>query len=327
MSALKRALNRKACKAAERRLRLHALQVSIHRSNALVEQDCSSEAEVDVGVMDNEACGDVGVMLNDKACGGLDDCIDTVPDYFSEGDVQADDADNSDILEGDSIDSEPVDDLEDDLASDSDDGPVFLSDAEKEQFVIDSVREWAQEPGVLSMTKLDHLLHRLSVVFPNMPLTYTTLFACDYDFQISQFPSGGEFWYKGIRANLYSLSLGDYLVKNGQIILDIGIDGLPLKKKHEPVKLWPILGHLVGSVNQPFIIAVYKGSQDPESVDEFLADFVAEVQDLLLNGYTFEGKVFKFVIRFYVLDAVARQFIKCITTHCGYSGCEKCEVW
>lgn len=56
-------------------------------------------------------------------------------------------------------------------------------------------------------------------------------------------------------------------------------------------------------------------------------DYVREVQDLIASGYTFKGKVYKFTVRFYILDAVGRQFMKCITTHGGYAGCEKCEVW
>ena len=91
------------------------------------------------------------------------------------------------------------------------------------------------------MSKLDDLLHRLSVGFPRMPLTYTTLFQCDCDFDISELPSGGTLWYKGIRSNLDQLNLRDYLEKFKKITFDIGIDGLPVVQ----TKLWPILGYLL----------------------------------------------------------------------------------
>ncbi|XP_034247740.1 uncharacterized protein LOC117649258 [Thrips palmi] len=344
MSSFKRSLNRKACKAVEKRIRLDTLMVQLGSANTLA-NDSSSDIADDAG----------GIVVNEQACDlnscntGPDDCEgedleivgdgdtpDNVPggdapenvpdgDVCNLGDGNGAELPGDDVHEGSSTDSE--NDREDDIASDEDVRPVFQNERERELFVIDSVREWAQEPGVLSMTKLDHLLHRLSAVFPNMPLTYTTLFACDYDFQISELPSGGLFWYKGIRTNLDSLSLGEYLLRYKQVTVDIGIDGLPLKKKGVPSKLWPILGHLVGSINEPFIIAVFKGSHDPKSVEEFLADYVAEVQDLMLNGYTFQGKVYKFVVRFYVLDAVARQAIKRIETHNGYAACESCEVY
>ncbi|KAK3927629.1 Cytochrome c heme lyase [Frankliniella fusca] len=200
--------------------------------------------------------------------------------------------------------------------------PHFNSDREKEQYVIDSIRDWAQKPGLLSLTKLDDLLHLLSVVFPNMPLTYTTLFQCDYQFDISEFVSGGTFWYRGIRNYLKQLNMKDYLEKFKEITLDFGIDGLPLDK----IKLWPLLGSLVGSDNEPFIIAVYKGLRDPTDVNEFMSRFITELKDLHENGYRYEGKVIKIIIRYYILDAVARQFLKCITSHGGYAGCERCTV-
>ncbi|KAK3932606.1 Protein disulfide-isomerase LQY1, chloroplastic [Frankliniella fusca] len=123
---------------------------------------------------------------------------------------------------------------------------------------MDTVREWAQLPGLLSMTKLNDLLHRLSVVFPSMPKCYTTLFHCPYNFDISHFHGGATFWYKGIQANLDQLNLREYLQKYKKIILDIGMDG------------WLLLRHLVGTDNEPFIIAVYKGEKDPVDADEYL---------------------------------------------------------
>ncbi|KAK3911871.1 GTPase-activating protein pac-1 [Frankliniella fusca] len=173
------------------------------------------------------------------------------------------------------------------------------------------------------MSKLDDLLHRLAVIFPNMPLTYSTLFRCDYQFDISEFISGGKFWYKGIKSHLQQLDLTAYLEKYNCITLDIGMGGLPLTN----VKLWPILGSLVGSENDPFIIAVYRGKEDPKDVNEFLSQYKAEVTDLLLNGFEFHGTKYGVVIRIYILDAPARQFIKCITSHCGYAGCERCTVY
>ncbi|KAK3917874.1 Cell pattern formation-associated protein stuA [Frankliniella fusca] len=153
--------------------------------------------------------------------------------------------------------------------------PHFNSDREKEQHVIDSIRDWAQKPGLLSLTKLDDLLHLLSVVFPNMQLTYTTLFQCDYQFDICEFVSGGTFWYRGIRNYLKQQNMKDYLEKFKEITLDFGIDGLLLDK----IKLWPLLGSLVGSDNEPLIIAVYKGQRDPTDVNEFMSRFITELKD------------------------------------------------
>lgn len=52
---------------------------------------------------------------------------------------------------------------------------VFRNVAQMEQFVIESVRAWASQSGVLSMLKVNDLLKRLSVGLPNMPKSHKTL--------------------------------------------------------------------------------------------------------------------------------------------------------
>lgn len=119
--------------------------------------------------------------------------------------------------------------------------------------------------------------------------------------------------------------LQDYLQIYKKIIIDINIDGLPLFKSSK-VKFWPILGHLVGSLNEPFIIAIFCGVSDPQNVEEYLEKYVSELETLLHNGYIYEGKNYEFIIRNYILDAPARAFIKCCKGHSGYAACEKCTV-
>ena len=48
-------------------------------------------------------------------------------------------------------------------------GELDLTDEEKEQFVIQTLREWASSGGVLSMRKVDELLGKLCFVFKDMP--------------------------------------------------------------------------------------------------------------------------------------------------------------
>ncbi|KAI8117098.1 hypothetical protein CVS40_10964 [Lucilia cuprina] len=66
-----------------------------------------------------------------------------------------------------------------------------------------------------------------------------------------------------------------------EIVLDIGIDGLPLFKSSS-VGLWPILARIV---NMPminvFLIGSYVGIQKPHDINLFLHDFVTEMKNLI----------------------------------------------
>lgn len=62
-------------------------------------------------------------------------------------------------------------------------------------------------------------------------------------------------------------------------------------------------------------------------MQEFLQDFVTEVDNLIFNGYVRYEKIFIFLIRHYILDAPARELIKCCIGHNGYASCEKCTVF
>ncbi|XP_025268961.1 uncharacterized protein LOC112639390 [Camponotus floridanus] len=86
-------------------------------------------------------------------------------------------------------------------------------------------------------------------------------------------------------------------------------------------------GHLVGTKNEPFVIAIYFGTSDPSDIEEFLQDFVNEAKNLINNGYVRNQRTYDFFIRHYILDAPARELIKCCIGHNAYASCEKCTVW
>ncbi|KAJ1526536.1 hypothetical protein ONE63_008123 [Megalurothrips usitatus] len=317
-ASLKRTIHRRAVRSTLKRVKLVSLSDHLRSLHTQCDSDVSDEVPVH-GVGQEPVADNV----NEVDCGAGDGLFGSNSDLC--GDVLGGGGSDCEIITDGSLNdsgSRVETDGEDVIGSDANSDCPPIDGAEKEQYVIDTVREWAQLPGVLSMSKLDDLLHRLSVVFPRMPLTYTTLFQCDYNFDIEELPSGGTLWYKGIRANLKALNLNAYVKKFNKIVVDIGIDGLPLDK----IKLWPILGHLVGTDNHPFIIAVYRGAHDPVNNDEFLEKLVAELKCLFQDGFTMGDTTCPFVVRFYVLDAVARSSIKNIIGHGGYCACERCEV-
>lgn len=198
----------------------------------------------------------------------------------------------------------------------------FANENERGQYVVRILREWVQG-GIMSMRKLDSLLAKFHRAFPNIPLSYKTLLQTPNQININEV-NGGELWYKGIASNLDLMNLNVYLQTFNEILIDINIDGLPLFKSSAQ-RFWPILGKLVKSKNEPFIIAIFKGNQDP-AMNDLLNHFVREMADLQRNGYIRNGVSYKLSIRHYILDAPARAKVKCCIEHGGYCACEKCEV-
>lgn len=78
-----------------------------------------------------------------------------------------------------------------------------------------------------------------------------------------------------------------------------------------PTCVWPILGVLKEVTNcQPFIIGIFCGSSKPGSLDEFLEDFVRDVQSVEVDGLSINGKHYAFTIGAFICDAQARTFLK-----------------
>ncbi|XP_036143277.1 uncharacterized protein LOC118645707 [Monomorium pharaonis] len=202
---------------------------------------------------------------------------------------------------------------------------VFENDEQKEIYVLSALRKWALSGGVISMSKIDELIAKLRLVFHNLPKSYKTLLKTD-DVYITRFENGGQFWYRGIQNYLDGLILRDYLQVNRKIEIDVNCDGFPLFRSSKK-KFWPILRHLVATKNEPFIIAIYFGNSDSNNIQEFLQDFINEAENLTTNGYIRNERTYNFVIRHYVLDAPARELIKCCIGHNGYASCKKCTVW
>lgn len=174
-------------------------------------------------------------------------------------------------------------------------GQILLSNEnEREEYILFAVREWALTGGIMSMTKLDKLLAILHVLHPIIPVSYKTLLHTPISVPVREVVCG-QLWYKGIRVHLLGLDLVEYLRIHNKIELDISFDGLPLFRRSDK-KFWPILGRLVASKNEPFVIAIYFGTRDPD-VHEFLAEFVAEVRQLQDNGIQYNDRHYEFQIR------------------------------
>lgn len=229
---------------------------------------------------------------------------------LSESDIFSDDSntdwsiENTDSME-DITDNESVDEFNED---------VYLRVA---------LTEWASR-GV-SKRKVNSLLSLLRRVHPELPKTYVTLQNTPKTTAVSEIDNG-HIWYKGIKRNLDFFLTQKYLDTHQRIRLNISIDGLPLDSCGK-LHFWPILGSLVDKKCEPFIINVYFGTESkPSTPEQFLEDFVKEMEELSTNGFEFNGHIYNVSIHNFICDAPARSFLKYTIGHNELFSCEKCEA-
>lgn len=187
----------------------------------------------------------------------------------------------------------------------------------------DSICSWALTFGI-SLVALTALLSILRYYHPDLPKDARTILKTNTQYTI-QNKFGGQYHYFGILSSIKrTLSqICDSLVDCFTLKLQINIDGLPLFKS-TGIQLWPILGLLVSvPMKEPVIIALFCGPTKPQSADDFLKDFVVELQELE-KGFDFNGKRLFLSIDCVICDAPAKAYVKNIKPHNGYYGCDKC---
>lgn len=120
--------------------------------------------------------------------------------------------------------------------------------------------------------------------------------------------------------------LTDFLVRKDwklfDITLDFGIDGLP-PFKNSTKQAWPILGSVVEST-YVFLVGVYEGMSKPNCANDFLEEFITELNVLMQEGLVFADKFFNIKVRCFVMDAPAKSFVLGTKGHSGYFCCTRC---
>lgn len=74
----------------------------------------------------------------------------------------------------------------------------------------------------------------------------------------------------------------------------------------------------------PFLIAIYYGDAKPNSLTDYLNDFIHELNDILEYGLSYDGNNFKVTVVCFTCDAPARAFLKNIKGHMDYKGSKRC---
>lgn len=211
-----------------------------------------------------------------------------------------------------------VDDYSSDADSDID------SNIENKPDIKDLLSVWAKT----CKTPLSHLallLDSLRIYFPDLPVDPRTILNTPRHSDIKRLPSGGEYLHMSLVDGLTNFLSNQPSLTDDVLHLQFNIDGLPLFKSSN-LSLWPIQC-LVKQVARcsPFFVGVYCGKEKPKSLDEFLQDFITELNSLQVNGLQHGDHHYSVVIHSFVCDAPARAFLKNTKMHSGYHSCEKCK--
>ncbi|XP_041926913.1 uncharacterized protein LOC121690429 isoform X2 [Alosa sapidissima] len=133
---------------------------------------------------------------------------------------------------------------------------------------------------------------------------------------------GGHYAYFGVASGILNvLSQHPGIVEH--LHLCFNIDGVPLFKSSN-LQMWPILCNFDNFV--PFIVAIYCGGSKPNSVEDYLSDFLQELQQLQEDGVVHGGEAISLSVKAFICDAPARAFLKCIKNHNSYHSCERCTI-
>jgi len=168
---------------------------------------------------------------------------------------------------------------------------------------------------------LADLLGILRPYHPGLPVDPRTLVKTPRSYVLRNFAHGGSYYHFGIASGIKALYSSVNLPEN--LKLQFNFDGLPLFKS-SACELWPILCRVKDMFVEPFVVGLYCGIKKPQSLDEYLEDFVGELQNLMKNGMSCGGRNFVVTIDCFVCDAPARAFVKNVKSFSGYHGCEKC---
>ena len=219
----------------------------------------------------------------------------------------------------------------DPISSENDDGSLSSSLEEKDENASqDSSQEleidlavWATK-NKCTRSALNELLAILRKQGLRLPKDARTLLRTPRTVDVVE-KCGGNYFYMGLENGVLKLihQNVDYFADLEQIQLTFNIDGVPLFKSTN-VQLWPILCSVQGF--EPFVVSIFCGNHKPNSVEEYLNDFLMELQEMLQNGIQVNEIIKQVEVFAFICDAPARAFVKCIKGHNAYYSCERCVV-
>lgn len=169
------------------------------------------------------------------------------------------------------------------------------------------LREWALTHNV-THTALNGLLAILKKSgVESLPLDSRVLLNTPRTISVRQM-GVGEYWHYGL-ANSIQKAFGT-IHEDQCISLTFNIDGLQPKESSN-FQVWPILAKITEIPKmKPLVIGIYAGYEKPQNSNEFLSEFVDELNAVLENGVDLNDHTIAIKIRCFVCDTPARAMIK-----------------
>lgn len=176
----------------------------------------------------------------------------------------------------------------------------------------------------ISGRAITDMLHFLSKYHEKLPLDSRTILQTPKSSPIKVLGSG-KFCYLGLQDALKTRLHKDIEILHNILSISFNIDGIPLFHSSN-LQFWPILGLIKNFPSVPFVVGIYCGSSKPHPLSEFLNEFIIELNQLLVTGFTFNDIQYTVAVHSFICDAPARAFIKCTKSHTGYSSCDRCTI-
>lgn len=184
------------------------------------------------------------------------------------------------------------------------------SENEKNLLFRQQIQNWARERNITQVA-LNDLATIINLRFPGiLPCDARTILGTAKQIQIKPI-QGGEYWHNGLTKPLKNI-LEKWVDVPSKICLNFNFDGLPIFNSSNK-EFWPILCTIFERPDlEPLVIGIYFGVGKPKQIDEYLNDFVNEIDNLIKNGMYVEqikSKV-SIGIRCFICDSPARAYIK-----------------
>lgn len=131
----------------------------------------------------------------------------------------------------------------------------------------------------------------------------------------------GLYWHRGLELDLikFANSTGCNKIK-----VSFSVDGVPAIKS-TGAEFYPISCSFNGS-EEVFLAGVYYGVTKPASSNDFMLDFVEEMNSLVENGITSNDLNVSIEIDTCICDAVAKSWFLNVKAHSGRYSCCKCTI-